>query len=231
MRQSSHVPVACARGEGLLDNVLAASEEVGMQLYFSRGACSLCPHIVLREAGLEFDLVSVDFASKTTATGENFLAVTPLGLVPVLQLDDRTILTEVAAIVLYIADLVPTSGLAPAPGSMARVRLYERLGFIATEVHKSFAPLFRPDCPDTWKTTVRDQLGQRLSLLDRELATAAYLLGDTFSVADAYLFTVLGWTRFVAIDLAAYPNLSAYVARIKARPAVQAALAAERPSA
>jgi glutathione S-transferase len=199
----------------------------GMKLYFSPGACSLSPHIALREAGLEFELDRVDFASKQTRGGEDFFAVNPKGLVPTLRLDNGEVLTEGPAIVQYIADLRPESGLAPAAGTMARVRLQEALNFIATELHKPFAALFNKECPDAWKEVVKTKLAAAFAGVDRTLARQPYLLGDGFTVADGYLFTVAKWTRFVGISLETWPHLAAFVARTAERPAVHAALEAE----
>ncbi len=200
---------------------------LGMKLYFSPGACSLSPHIALREAGLDFELERVDFATKKTRGGEDFLAVNPKGLVPTLRLDSGEVLTEVAALVQYIADLRPESGLAPAAGTMARVRLQEALNFIATELHKGFAPLFNKDCPDAWKEVVKTKLAAAFAEVDRALAQQPYMTGDTFTVADAYLFTVASWTKYVGMSLETWPHVAAFVARTAERPAVHAALEAE----
>lgn len=199
----------------------------GMKLYFSPGACSLSPHIALREAGIEFELDRVDFATKKTRSGEDFLAVNPKGLVPTLRLDNGEILTEGPAIVQYIADLRPESGLAPAAGTMARVRLQEALNFISTELHKGFSPLFSKECPDAWKEVVKTKLAAAFAEVDRTLASQPFLVGDTFTVADGYLFTVASWTKYVGISLATWPHVAAFVARTAERPAVHAALEAE----
>lgn len=198
-----------------------------MKLYFSPGACSLSPHIALREAGLEFELSRVDFATKKTRDGEDFMAVNPKGLVPTLRLDSGEILTEGPAIVQYIADLRPESGLAPAAGTMARVRLQEALNFISTELHKGFSPLFSKDCPDAWKEVVKTKLAAAFAEVDRTLAKQPYLTGDTFTVADGYLFTVANWTKYVGLSLETWPHVAAFVARTAERPAVHAALEAE----
>jgi glutathione S-transferase len=199
-----------------------------MKLYFSPGACSLSPHIVLREAGLDFELERVDFRTKHTKSGADFLAINPSGYVPTLVLDDGQVLTEGPAIVQYLADRKPESGLAPRNGTMERYRLQEWLNFISTEIHKGFSPLFNKAAPEEWKTLVREALGRRIGHAEKQLEGKAYLLGDHFTIADAYLFTVLGWTKYVAIDLATWPGLVAYVARIAERPSVKAALEAER---
>jgi glutathione S-transferase len=199
-----------------------------MKLYFSPGACSFSPHIVLREAGLPFQLEKVDTKTHQTAGGADYYAVNPKGYVPALQMDDGQILTEGAAIVQYIADLKPESKLAPAPGTMARYRLQEWLNFIATELHKAYSPIFRPTTPDEVKQTQRDLIARRLDYVAKHLGGQQYLMGDAFSVADAYLFTILGWSKNVGIDLGKWPTLRPYMDRIRARPAVAAALEAER---
>lgn len=197
-----------------------------LKLYYSPGACSLSPHIALAEAGLAYSLEKVDLKAKKTETGADFFAVNPNGMVPVLVLGDGQTLTEGPAIVQYIADLVPAKKLAPAAGSLERVRLQEALNFISTELHKSFSPLFNPAAPEDWKTVMRGLIGRRLDVVEQKLAGRDYLLGE-FSVADGYLFTVLGWGRLVGIDITARPVLAAYVERVKARPAVQRAMKEE----
>ena len=197
-----------------------------MKLYYSPGACSLSPHIALAEAGLTYSLERVDLKTKKTETDADFFAVNPTGYVPVLLLDDGQTLTEGPAIVQYIADLAPARKLAPPAGSFERVRLQEALNFISTELHKSFSPLFNPTAPEEWKTFTRGLIGRRLDVVEQKLAGRDYLLGE-FSVADGYLFTVLGWGRLVGIDIDARPLLAAYVARVKARPAVQQAMKEE----
>ena len=198
-----------------------------MKLFFSPGACSLSPHIALREAGLPVELVKVDLKAKTLADGSDFRAINGKGSVPVLGLPDGSVLTEGPAIVQYIADRNPAAGLAPANGTPERYRLQEILNFITSELHKGFSPLFNPDCPPEWKAQVKAMLGQRFDWLSGQLDGKSYLLGEQFSVADGYLFTVLFWTRWVGIDLANWPVLQAFFERVAARPQVQAALAAE----
>ena len=198
-----------------------------MKLYFSPGACSLSPHIALREAGLPVELVKVDLQAKTLADGSDFRAINAKGSVPVLGLPDGGVLTEGPAIVQYIADRNPAAGLAPANGTPERYRLQEILNFITSELHKGFSPLFNPTCPPEWKAQVKAMLGQRFDWLSGQLDGKSYLLGEQFSVADGYLFTVLFWTRWVGIDLANWPVLQAFFERVAARPQVQAALAAE----
>ena len=197
------------------------------KLYYSPGACSLSPHIALREAGLPFDLVMASTKTKKLADGTDFNTINPKGYVPLLELDDGQRLSEGPAIVQYIADQVPASKLAPAAGTMERYRLMEWLNFITSELHKGFSPLFNPAAPDETKTQARTKLGERLAWVDTQLEGKTYLMGDTFTVADGYLFTVAGWGKYVGVDIAPLKNLSAYVARVAARPAVQAALKAE----
>jgi glutathione S-transferase len=198
-----------------------------MKLYYSRGACSLSPHIVLREAGLPFELLAVDLKAKTFAGGGDFRAVNPKGYVPVLELDDGRRLTEGPAIVQYLADLAPAAGLAPPNGSFERYRLQEWLNFISTEIHKQFSPLFDPTASDDTKTRQKDKLAGRFDWLQAELGERDYLMETGFTVADAYLFTVLNWSRAMGIDLERWPALKKYTARISGRPAVDAALKAE----
>jgi len=198
-----------------------------MKLYFSPGACSLSPHIVLREAGLAFTIDKVDLRSKLTADGADYRAINPKGYVPALETDEGVLLTEGPAIVQYVADKVPESGLAPAAGSMARYQLIEWLNFISTELHKTYSPLFNPAASDDMKSAARENINKRYAYLDGILGQRQYLLGDKFSVADAYLFVVTNWAHPVKLDLAPYPNLQAFQTRVGARPAVQAALRAE----
>ncbi|MCP5269491.1 MAG: glutathione transferase GstA [Zoogloeaceae bacterium] len=197
-----------------------------MKLYYSPGACSLSPHIVLCEAGLHHELIKVDLKTKMTQNGDDFLATNPKGYVPTLVTDEGEVLTEGPAIVQYLADLVPDSRLAPANNTMARVRLQEWLNFISTEVHKGFSPLFR-NAPAEWQEIVRATLAQRFALIAETLDKQPYVLGEQFSVADAYLFTVLGWAKWVKVDLAPWPVLNDYLARVAARPGVQMALKTE----
>ena len=198
-----------------------------MKLYYSPGACSLSPHIALREAGLAFEPVLASTKSHKLADGTDYYAINPLGYVPMLELDDGTRLREGPAIVQYIADLVPSKNLAPANGTLPRYRLQEWLTFIGTELHKQFSPLFNPAMPQEVKTMQRDKIASRLQWIDGELKGKQYLMGDHFSVADGYLFTVTNWASRVDIDLARYANLTAYRARVAARPGVQEAMKAE----
>ena len=198
-----------------------------MKLYYSPGACSLAPHIVAREAGLPVTLEKVNLANRTTETGANFATINPKGYVPAIALDDGSVLTEVAAILQYLADRKPGAGLAPANGTTERYRLIEWLTFISSEIHKGFGPLWNPTTPDSVKATTKDRLATRFAYLDEVLATRPYLMGETFTVADAYLFTVVNWTSFLSIDIAPYKSLNAFLNRVAARPRVQEALEAE----
>lgn len=198
-----------------------------MKLFYTPGACSLAPHIVLREGSFRFELEQVDLASKKTAGGADFLAINPKGYVPALLLEDDGILTEVPVIVQYLADLRAESGLAPAPGSPERYRLQEWLNFIASELHKSLTPLFNPELPDAAQQIVRDTVAKKLSYIDRHLDGRKYLFEGQFTVADSYAFAIINWKNFFNIDLAAWPNVAAYYARIAERPSVHEAMLAE----
>ncbi|MCP3141468.1 glutathione transferase GstA [Pyxidicoccus xibeiensis] len=199
-----------------------------MKLFISPGACSLSPHIVLREAGLDFTTEKVDIRAKKTAGGEDFLGINPKGYVPALVLDDGSLLTEGPAIVQFIADKVPDKKLAPAHGTMERYRLQEMLNFLSTELHKSYSPLFNPAFPEEGKAIYRERLAQRYKLIeDRLAAKGPFLMGEQFTVADAYLFTVTNWAGHVKVSLESFPALRAFQARVAERPAVQAALKAE----
>ena len=197
------------------------------KLYYSPGACSLSPHIALREAGLPFDLVLASTKTHQLADGTDFYTINPKGSVPVLELADGQRLTEGPAIVQYIADQAPASQLAPAAGTMARYRLMEWLNFITSELHKGFSPLFNPAMPEEAKGLARAKLAERLTWVDTQLEGKSFLLGDTFTVADGYLFTVANWGQYVGVDIAPMKTLSAFMGRVAARPAVQAALKAE----
>jgi glutathione S-transferase len=198
-----------------------------MKLYYSPGACSLSPHIVLRESGLPFTLVLASTKTHQLDDGSDYYAINPKGYVPLLELDDGQRLTEGPAIVQYIADQVPAKNLAPPAGTMARYRLMEWLNFVTSELHKSFGPMFNKDFPEAGKEFYKKKLAGRMAWVDGELKGKQYLMGDTFSVADAYLFTVAGWGQYVGVDIKPLPNLSAYMARVAARPAVQTAMKAE----
>lgn len=198
-----------------------------MKLYYKAGACSLSPHIALLEAGLAFELEAVDLKTKLTASGADFTAINSKGYVPALVLDNGKVLTEGAAIVQYIADFKPESGLAPANGSEARYELQSWLSFISTELHKPFGSLFNPAQSADWKAAAQALLNKRLDWVATQLGEREFLLGDRFTVADGYLFTVLGWANIVGFSLDAWPNLQTYLARIGARPKVIEALKAE----
>jgi len=198
-----------------------------MKLYYSPGACSLSPHIVLREAGLSFDLVKKDLHSQTLEDGSDYRTINPKGYVPALVLDDGQVLTEGPAIVQYLADQVPGKKLAPPAGTLERVRLQEWLNYITSELHKTFSPLFNKQASEDWKAAARELLDRRIDFVAKALEGRSYLMGDTFTVADCYLFTVLNWAGWVKIDLSRWPSVTEYLKRVAARPAVQAALQAE----
>lgn len=198
-----------------------------MKLYYSPGACSLAPHIVAREAGIDLVLDKVDLKEKKTADGSDFLAINPKGYVPVLQLDNGDVLSEGPAINQYLADLKPESGLAPANGTMARYQLQSLLNYITSEIHKTYSPLFQPDTPEATVANRKAYLQKRYAYLDAILARQSWLGGDSFSIADAYLFTVTRWAKAVHVDLSAFTALADFQKRAQERPAVQAALLAE----
>lgn len=198
-----------------------------MKLYYSPGACSLSPHIALKEAGLPFDLVKVDLKAKTLADGGDYKAVNPKGQVPALALDNGEVLTEGPVIVQMIADKAPAAKLAPPNGTPERYRLQEWLNFISTELHKSFSPLFQPALSDDTKQFFKDRIMGKFAHVDDALAGKDYLTGGAFSVADGYLFTILRWADAMKLDISALKNLTAYKTRVAARPKVQEALVAE----
>jgi glutathione S-transferase len=195
-----------------------------MKLYFTTGACSMASNIALHEAGIQFELSKVDRRTKR-ADGVDFVTINPKGYVPALRLDDGQVLTENVAVLQYIGDLNPAAKLAPPAGTMERYRLQEWLSFINSEVHKSFSPLFNSEATEDTKTYARNQLAKRFAYLEDALGDKKYLMGDQFTVADAYLFTVLGWGVHVAVDIG--PKLKSYVDRIRARPHVIEAMTAE----
>jgi glutathione S-transferase len=203
------------------------SKEKIMKLYYSPGACSLSPHIVFCELGLAPTLVKVSTKTHQTEDGADFYGINPKGYVPVLELDNGQRLTEGPVIVQYLADLAPEKKLVPANGTFERYRLQEWLGYINSEVHKLFGPLFDPTISVEQKAATQKRIGARLDWIAPQLADKYFLLGEQFTVADAYLFTILNWTGFVGMDLGKWPTLANYVGRIAARPAVQAALKAE----
>ncbi|MBK1715874.1 glutathione transferase GstA [Rubrivivax gelatinosus] len=198
-----------------------------MKLYYSPGACSLSPHIVLLESGLAFEAVLASTKTHRLADGTDYYTINPKGCVPLLELDDGERLSEGPAIVQWIADQVPEKKLAPTAGTMARYRLAEWLNFISTELHKNYSPLFTPGMPDEAKALFRSKLLGRFGHVDNALANQPYLLGEDFSVADAYLFVVSGWARHVGVDLSGFAHLARFVERVGARPAVQQAMRAE----
>jgi glutathione S-transferase len=198
-----------------------------MKLYYAPGACSQAPHIVARETGLAIDLAKVEFPSKRTTEGEDLYAVNPKGAVPALKLDDGNVLTENAVIMQYLADQAPASELAIPRDGIERYRLLEWVNFIATEIHKGFGPLWNPATPDAYKDATREALGKKFDYLQERIGDGPWILGDRFSIADAYAFAVLNWTRIHAIDIGRWPGLAAYLGRIAARPAVQQTLRAE----
>jgi glutathione S-transferase len=198
-----------------------------MKLYYSTGTCSLSPHIVLLEAGLPYTLEKIDFATKKTSTGIDYFTINSKGTVPALQLDDGRLLTEGPAIVQYLADQRPDAGLAPRVGTFERYQLMEMLNYITSEVHKGFSPLFNPKISADWKASALANLEKKFDWLSGFLENKTFLMGNGFTVADAYLFTVLSWTRHLKIDLARWPVLAAYQSRVAPRPAVQQALKEE----
>lgn len=198
-----------------------------MKLYYAPGACSLAPHIALREADRRFDLERVDLKTRRTASGRDFIEINPKGYVPCLELTAGETLTEAQVILQYIGDLVPDAGLVPAAGTFARYRVQEWLAFISTELHKQFGPLFKPGTPQATQSAQRGKIGERLTYLQDALSDRAFLMGETFSVADAYLFVMLQWCDKFSIDLSMWPILDDYEERISHRPAVRAAMTAE----
>lgn len=198
-----------------------------MKLYFSPGACSMAPHIVLREAAYRFDLEKVDLAKKQTESGENYMNINPKGYVPALRLDDGEVLTEAAVILQYLADQKPESGLAPKPGTKERYRLMEWLNFVSSEIHKPFGSLFNSKIPAEWRENQVELLGRRFDYLADQLNGKLYLGGDPFTVADAYLFTVLNWSALLKVDLKKWPRLQDYITQVAARASVKEAMRAE----
>ncbi|WP_244846497.1 glutathione transferase GstA [Chromohalobacter israelensis] len=198
-----------------------------MKLYLKPGSCAMAVHIALEEAELTYEIETVDLATKQTASGEDYLTINPNGYVPALVLDDGEVMTEAVAILLYIANLAPEAELAPSPGSKAYFELLSHLVFITTELHKNFSPFFKPNSGETWRAMAQKNLNARLSLMNKHLATRDYVAGERFSVADAYLFTVLSWSRVVHVSLSPWPHLERFVARIAERESVQCAMQAE----
>jgi glutathione S-transferase len=198
-----------------------------MKLYYSPGACSQAPHIILREAGFDFTLEKVDTKTRKTESGADFLAINPNGYVPVLEIEPGLVLTEGPAIDQYLADKKPNSKLAPANGTLERYQLQSMLNFITSELHKSFSPLFKPNFSADAKAAFKELIGKRFDFIDQRLSQQEYLMPWGFTIADAYLFVVSGWSGHVGIDLAKWPSLQKYRQRIAERPAVKAALQAE----
>ncbi|WP_341678756.1 glutathione transferase GstA [Niveibacterium sp. SC-1] len=194
-----------------------------MKLFFAPGTCSFAPHVVLREAGIDAELVRVNLKTRQTADGRDYLAINPKGYVPAIELDDGSVLTEGPAIVQYLGDRNPASGIVPAAGSPARYRLQEWLGFINSELHKSYSTLFHPELPEASHESARANIARRLAVIEPVLARQPWLLGEQFSAADAYLYTVVNWSQWTRVSLSDWPALQAFVARVAARPAVQAA--------
>jgi glutathione S-transferase len=216
--RGGNVPAAAAN-EFLLENFV--------KLYYSNGACSLSPHIVLRESGLPFTLVRASTKTHALDDGTDYYTINPKGSVPLLELDNGERLSEGPVIVQYIADHAPAANLAPPAGTMPRYRVQEWLNFITSELHKGYSPLFRPTTPDEFKAIARENLKTKYAYVDAQLAGKDYLMGDRFSIPDAYLFTVTNWAGAVGLDLSAFRNVAAFMERMRARPAVQEALKAE----
>jgi glutathione S-transferase len=198
-----------------------------MKLYFTPGACSMAPHILLRESGQNVELEQVDLASKKTKSGADYKKVNGKGYVPALQLDNGEVITEAPIILQYIADQKPESGLMPKAGTMERYRTQEWLNFITSELHKGFGALFNPAVPDAYRTIAIDRVGTRLDFLESKLQGKQYLQGDKFTAPDAYLFTILSWAPHLKVSLDKWPGIQAYLGRVAARPQVQATLKAE----
>jgi glutathione S-transferase len=203
------------------------SKEMIMKLFYTPGACSLSPHIALREAGLPFTLHKVDLGTKKVESEGDYTEVNGKGYVPALQLDNGEVLTEGPAIVQYIADQKPDAGIAPRAGTMERYKLQEWLNFITSEIHKPMGSMFNPAQTPEWKEAVKANLAKRLDWLSKQLEGKSYLMGDSFSVADGYLFTVLGWAKIVGFDLSRWPVITQYTANIAKRPTVVEAMKAE----
>lgn len=198
-----------------------------MKLYYFPGSCSLAPHVALQETAQPFELEKVDLATKRCADGSDYREVNSKGSLPALRLDDGQVLTEVAVILQYIADRRPAAGLVPAAGTLERYRVQEALNFLASEVHKLFSVLFNPAAPDTWKAVTREALGRQFDRLAAQIGAKGWLVGSAFSIAECYLFAILGWCAPAGVELARWPQLVAYQGRIAMRPAVQKALRAE----
>ncbi|MBV1883132.1 MAG: glutathione transferase GstA [Pseudomonadales bacterium] len=198
-----------------------------MKLYYAPGACSMAVHIALNEVGLQYELEKVDLATKKTESGSNYLEVNANGYVPALQLDNGENLTEVSVLLQYIADNNPDKKLLPPVGDASRYRVLEIMNFVSAELHKNFSPMFNPASNDEIKAATLELLGKRFTYVDKHLANRQYLTGDQFTIADAYLTTVLGWTSFLQMDLSPWPKVASYMGKVMSRPSVQATLKAE----
>jgi glutathione S-transferase len=210
------------------DTSAITSKGLPVKLYFSPAYCSLAVHIALREAGCDVDLVQVDTVAGVTGSGADYRAINPRGYVPTLELDDGSRHTEAAALLQYVGDLAPATGLMPAPGGRERFEVLQWLTFVATELHKGFSPwMFLKETADSTRQAVRSKLKLRFADLDTRLAGRQWLVGDRFTVADAYAFTIMSWAPMIGMSLAAWPNIVAHMERVRARPQVRAALEAE----
>ncbi len=198
-----------------------------MKLYFTPGACSMAVNIALHEAGHKFEMVKVDLRQHKTENGEDYYTINPKGYVPALRLDTGEVLTEDAVLLQYVADQKPDAGLAPKAGTLERYRLMEWLNFISSEIHKTLGALFNPKIPAEWKEERIALFGRRCDYLVKALGNKPYLMGDKYTIADAYLFTILGWADYFKLDMGLWPRLKEYAARIAARPTVQEAMRAE----
>jgi len=198
-----------------------------MKLYYAPGACSLASHIALQETGLPFEIDKLNTATMTTVSGADFVKINPKGYVPTLAMNDGSILTEGSAILQYIADQNPDAGLSPKAGTMERYRLQEWLNYIATEIHKSYSPLFSKTTPEETRINMQNLLSRRVGFVEAHLVNKPYLMGEGFTVADAYLFVVLNWSGRVGFELSPFPRVSEYLARIASRPCVIKAMKAE----
>lgn len=194
-----------------------------MKLYYLKGACSLASLISLNEAGMAYEAHAVERGTKNTADGKNLNAINPKGYVPVLVLDDGQVLTENVAVLMYIGSLDKSRRLLPEPGSLGCFRVIEWLAYVNSEVHKNFSPLFRPTSTDDMKQAARDMIATRLAFIEQGLGDKPFLTGEHFTVADAYLYVVLSWRAMVGVDISAFPKLTAFFERARARPAVQKA--------
>ena len=195
-----------------------------MKLYYSPGACSQAAHIVLHETGFSHDSVAVDLRAKTTADGSDYLRTNPKGAVPALELENGEVLTENAVILQYLGDRSGSSDLFPPPGDFRRYRVLEWANFVATELHKGFSPLFTPNASSEWKQAARDQLAKKFDYVERQVGSGPFLTGEQFTIADAYLFVMLGWTAVTDIDLARWPKLTAFRERAAQRPSIRQVL-------